>query len=158
MAVVDGDRSANPTLMNGTKHNISKDLHDPATMARLGALQGASILLGPFGFGITAFEYVRKSGGDLSRVAAIEQISQERTEPIHQELVAALGDKDLAVRAAAAKALADYHDAATSTAVYALLVDPKRPVRLTAAAAYLRTAGVAGPLPTTSARSSKQAH
>jgi hypothetical protein len=155
MAVVDGDRSANPTLMNGTKHNISKDLHDPATMARLGALQGASMLLGPFGFGITAFEYIHKSGGDLSRVAAIEQISQERTEPIHQELVAALGDKDLAVRAAAAKALADYHDAATSTAVYALLVDPKRPVRLTAAAAYLRTAGVAGPLPTTSARSSK---
>ncbi|MGD0797410.1 MAG: HEAT repeat domain-containing protein [Acidobacteriaceae bacterium] len=147
MAVVDGDRSAHPTLVNGTKHTISTDLHDPAMLARLGALQGASILLGPFGFGITAFEYIHKSGGDLSRVSAIEQISQERTEPIHQELVAALGDKDLTVRAAAAKALVDYRDAATSKAVYALLTDPKQPVRLTAAAAYLRTTGVPGPSP-----------
>jgi HEAT repeat protein len=147
MAVVDGERSANPTLIHGTKHTISSDLHNPAMLARLGALQGAAMLLGPFGFGITAYEYISKSGGDLSRVTAIEQISEERTEPVHQELVAALGDKDLAVRAAAAKALANYHDDATSTAVYALLVDPKQPVRLTAAAAYLRTTGVLGPLP-----------
>jgi hypothetical protein len=152
MAVVDGDRRANPTLMNGTKHDISKDLHDPSTLARLGALQGASLLLGPFGFGITAFEYIHKSGGDLSRVSAIEQISQERTDPIHQDLVAALGDKDVAVRAAAAKALVDYRDAPTSEAVYALLSDPKQPVRLTAAAAYLRTTGIPGPSPLVQAK------
>jgi hypothetical protein len=154
MAVVDGDRSANPTLMNGTKHTISRDLHDPAMLARVGALQGASMLLGPFGFGITAFEYIHKSGGDLSRVSAIEQISEERTEPVHKELVAALGDKDVAVRAAAAKALVDYHDNATSMAVYALLIDPKQPVRLTSAAAYLRTTGVPGPAPSILAKAS----
>jgi HEAT repeat protein len=149
MSVVDGERPAGPTLMNGTKHKISKDLHDPAMMARLGALQGAAMLLGPFGFGITAVEYVRQSGGDLARVSAIEQISQERTEPIHQELVAALADKDQTVRAASAKALVDYHDNATSMAVYALLADPKQPVRLTGAAAYLRTTGTPGPGPLT---------
>ena len=103
------------------------------------------MLLGPFGFGITAFEYLHQSGGDLSRVSAIEEISQERIEPIHKELLAALGDKDLTVRAAAAKALMEYHDKATSDAVYALLADPKQPVRLTAAAAYLRTTGTPGP-------------
>lgn len=145
MAVVDGERSANPTLFKGTRHKISKDLHDPAMLARLGALQGASMLLGPFGFGITAFEYIHQSGGDLARVSAIEQISQEKIEPIHQELMAALSDKDQTVRAAAAKALADYHDDATSLAVYALLADSKQPVRLTAAAAYLRTTGTPGP-------------
>jgi hypothetical protein len=155
MAVVDGERSANPTLINGTRHTISKDLHDPAMLARLGALQGASMLLGPFGFGITAFEYIHKSGGDLSRVSAIELISQERTGPIHKELIAALGDKDVAVRAAAAKALVDYRDSATAMAIYALLSDPKQPVRLTAAAAYLRTTGAPGPLPAASARSAK---
>ena len=145
MAVVDGERSAGPTLIHGTEHKISKDLHDPAMLAKLGAMQGASMLLGPFGFGITAFNFIHQSGGDLSRVSAIEQISQERTEPIHKELVAALGDKDLTVRAAAAKALIDYRDRATSTAVYALLADSKQPVRLTAAAAYLRTTGTPGP-------------
>ena len=57
----------------------------------------------------------------------------------------ALGDKDLTVRAAAAKALVDYHDKPTQMAVYALLEDNKEPVRLTAAAAYLRTTGAPGP-------------
>ncbi len=147
MSVVDGERSAHPTMVHGTKHKISKDLHDPAMLARLGALQGAAMMLGPFGFGITAFEYIHQTGGDLARVSAIEQISQERTEPIHQELIAALGDKDLTVRAAAAKALVDYHDDGTSKAVYALLADPKQPVRLTSAAAYLRTKGAPGPMP-----------
>jgi len=145
MAVVDGDRKTGPNLIHGTEHDINKELHDPAAMARMGALQGASMLLGPFGFGITAYEYIHKSGGDLSRVAAIEDIAQERTEPIHKELVAALGDKDPAVRAAAAKSVSDYHDKATSMAVYALLADPKQPVRLTSAAAYLRTTGAPGP-------------
>jgi HEAT repeat protein len=145
ISVVDGERSASASLMHGTGHKISRDLHDPAALARLGALQGAAMALGPFGFGITAFEYIHQNGGDLARVSAIEQISQERTEPVHQKLIAALTDKDQTVRAAAAKALVDYHDKATSMAVYALLVDPKQPVRLTSAAAYLRTTGTPGP-------------
>jgi hypothetical protein len=145
MSVVDGDRSASASMMHGTGHKINRDLHDPAKMAKLGAIQGAYLLLGPFGYGITAFEFIHQSGGDLSRAAAIEQISQERIEPVHKELVAALLDKDLTVRAAAAKALMGYHDDATQKAVYALLADAKQPVRLTAAAAFLRTTGVPGP-------------
>jgi HEAT repeat protein len=158
MAVVDGDRQAGPTLVHGAEHDIYKELHDPASMAKLGAMQGAAMLLGPFGFGITAYEYIHKSGGDLARVSAIEALGQERTEPIHKELVAALQDKDVAVRAAAAKALVDYRDKPTQLAVYALLADTKQPVRLTAAAAYLRTTGVAGPAPATVAKASAAKH
>lgn len=145
MAVVDGDRSAGPTMIHGAKHKVSKDLHDPAMLARVGAIQAASMFFGPLGYGVAAYEYVHQNGGDLARMSAIEQVSQEETEPIHKELVAALGDKDPAVRAAAAKALADYHDKATSMALYALFVDSKYPVRLTSAAAYLRTTGTPGP-------------
>jgi HEAT repeats len=145
MSVVDGERRAGPTLINGTRQTINRDLHDPAALAKIGALQGASMLLGPFGFGITAYEYIRKNGGDLSRVVAIEAIGQGKTEPIHKKLIGALGDKDPAVRAAATKALADYRDEATSKAIFALLADLKLPVRLTAAASYLRTTGVPGP-------------
>jgi HEAT repeat protein len=145
MSVVNGDRSASASMVHGTEHKINRDLHDPAKMAKLGAIQGAYFLLGPFGYGITAFEFIHQSGGDLARAAAIEQISQEKTEPIHKELIAALGDKDLTVRAAAAKALVDYRDEATQKAVYGLLQDSKQPVRLTGAAAYLRTTGVPGP-------------
>jgi HEAT repeat protein len=145
MSVVEGESSAGANMVNSTKHKINKDLHNPGMLARMGAMQGASMLLGPFGYGLTAIDFVHQSGGDLARVSAIEQISQERIEPIHKALIAALGDKDLAVRAAAAKGLMAYHDQATSMAVYALLADGKQPVRLTAAAVYLRTTGTPGP-------------
>ena len=124
-------------------------------LAKLGVMQGASMFLGPFGYGITAFEFIHQSGGDMTRVAAIEQVSQEKTEPIHKELIAALADKDPAVRAAAAKALAGYHDQSTSNAIYPLFADKKYPVRLTAAAAYLRTTGTPGPLLPAIARGSR---
>ncbi|HEX3572302.1 MAG TPA: HEAT repeat domain-containing protein [Acidobacteriaceae bacterium] len=146
MAVVDGDRKAEPGVLHGAEHKISRELHNPAKLAKLGAMQGAAMLLGPFGFGLTAIEFMRQSGGDAARAAAIEQIAQEKTEPIHRELLDALKDKDPSVRAAAAKALVDYHDAPTQDAVYALLLDPKDPARLTAAAAYLRIMGVPGPM------------
>jgi HEAT repeat protein len=145
MSVADGDRSTNPSLVHGTEHKIDKDLHDPAKMARLGALQGAAMLLGPFGFGITAFEFIHQGGGNFSQASAIELISQEKTVPIHHELIAALDDKDLVVRVAALKGLMGYSDDATSMAVYKLFADSKYPVRLTAAAAYLRTTGTPGP-------------
>jgi HEAT repeat protein len=125
-------------------------------LAKLGAMQAASMLLGPFGYGITAYEYIRKNGGDSARVSAVEQLAQERTEPVHKELVAALGDKDPTVRAAALKALVDYKDKDTSMAIYALFADAKYPVRLTAAAAYLRTTGIAGPSPLTKAAVAKR--
>jgi hypothetical protein len=113
MSVVDGDRSSSASMIHGTGHKLNRDLHDPAKLAKLGAIQGAYMLLGPFGYGITAFNFIHQSGGDLSR--------------------------------AAAKGLMDYHDTPTQMAVYALLADAKQPVRLTAAAAYLRTTGTAGP-------------
>ena len=153
MAIADGERSANPTMVHGARHKIDSDLHDPGKMARLGATEGASMLLGPFGFGIAAFNFIHQSGGDLARASAIEAIAQERTPPVHQELLAALSDKDPAVRAAAAKGLVDYRDKPTSSALYALFTDPKYPVRLTAAAAYLRTTGTPGPTAASSARS-----
>ena len=147
VAVVDGERSAGPTMIHGAEHRIDNDLHNPAMLARLGAMQGASMLLGPFGVGITAFEFIHQSGGDLARVSAIAQMAKDRTEPVHRKLLAALADKDPAVRAAAAESLADYHDSATSAAIYPLIADKKYPVRLISAAAYLRTTGVPGPLP-----------
>ena len=145
MSVVDGDRSTSPTLLKGTEHKLNKDLHNPKLLARLGLMQGAAMMLGPFGFGITAYEYIHKSGGNVARVSAIEAIAQDKTEPIHRELMAALTDDDSLVRAASAKALVDYHNDDTSNALYPLLGDPKYPVRLTAAAAYLRTTGTPGP-------------
>ncbi|SNT40047.1 HEAT repeat-containing protein [Granulicella rosea] len=150
MAVVDGDRKTNAKLVGGTMHSMNKELHDPAALAKLGAMQGASMLLGPFGYGITAYEYIHKNGGDSARVTAIEQISENHTQPIRKEMLSALTDKDMLVRVAACKALRTYHDSDVANAIAALFTDSKRPVQFNAAASYLISSGsVAVPRPVT---------
>jgi len=143
VAVVDGDRRDSPKMMHGIQQSMYRELHDPAGLVKYGALQGAGMLLGPFGIGIAAYEYLHKNGGDVARAAAIEAIAQNRTPPIREALVAALTDKDLAVRAAAARALGPYKYPAISHEIAKLFGDSKAPVRLTAAAAYLVSTGVA---------------
>ena len=139
MAVVNGDRSASPGLVSGTMHKVSRELHDPAAMAKLGALQGVSMLLGPFGFGLTAYEYMHKNKSDTARVSAINQLAEEHTTPVRAELIAALSDKDVGVRAAAASALGSYREKEVSNQLLPLFDDTKAPVRLSAAAAYIRS-------------------
>lgn len=140
IAVVNGERSASDGAVKGGMHSAHKELHRPGSLARLGALQGTSMLLGPFGFGVTAYQYMHKNGaGDLARVTAIEQLSESSTGPIRTTLIQAIGDKDPAVRAAAAKAVGHYHEPAAADALYAAFDDAKAPVRLTAAAAYLNS-------------------
>lgn len=144
-AVVDGDRKTSAGMIHGTKHTINKQLHDPAALAKYGATQGAYYFLGPFGIGLTAWDYLHKNGGDTARVSAIEAVSQNHTAPIRAELIDATDDKDLGVRAAACKALARYHDKDVAPALAKVFDDSKPPVRLTAAAAYLISTGaVAG--------------
>jgi HEAT repeat protein len=152
IAVADGERKASAGLIDSTKHTITTDLHNPSTIARMGALQGASMLLGPFGIGISAYEYIHKNGGESARPLAIELLAQQKSNPIHQELLSALEDKDLGVRAAAAKALGEYHDKPTAAAIANLFYDPKPPVRLTAAAAYLRSSGAVASTATRAAK------
>jgi len=85
---------------------------------------------------------VEEVQNNLHRVTAIEELSKKKTEPIRKELVDALDDKDPGVRAAAAKALGEYHDKATANALLPVFEDTKPPVRLTTAAAYIRSTGV----------------
>ena len=143
MAVADGNRTTTSGRKDSAEHTLSKDLHHPSSVARFAAMQGAGIVLGPFGYGITAVEYLRKNGGDASRVAAIEALATNHTTPIRDELVAALIDKDPGVRQASAKALAAYHEPQVSAALAKDFADEKAPVRFTAAAAYLISSGAA---------------
>ncbi len=139
IAVVDGDRSANATAMNGVRQGVGRSLRHPRTLARMAGLQGAAMLLGPFGFGITAYEYLHKNGADTSRVTAIKRLAEQKNQPIRHSLIGALGDKDLSVRAEAAKALGSYHERPVEDALFQSFTDPKAPVRLTAAAAYINS-------------------
>ena len=136
-SVATGDSSAKPTLMHGARNDVNREMHDPQAMATLGATTGASILLGPFGFGVKAFEYMLKSGSDPARVAAIDLLAQSHVTGLDAELINALNDKDQAVRAEAAKALGQRHVASAIKPIGMLMDDPKLPVRLFAAAAFI---------------------
>jgi hypothetical protein len=157
-AVIDGERRASPTLLDGTEHDIDKTLHSPSELAKIGVMQGAGLLLGPFGFGITAYEYIKKNGGDSARVEAIEAVSQEKSGALRKLLLAALADKDLGVRAAAAKALASYRQPEVASAIAKLFYDPKQPLRLTAAASYLISSNASPASPKLNARKPPRNH
>ncbi|MES2392809.1 MAG: HEAT repeat domain-containing protein [Acidobacteriota bacterium] len=141
VAVVDGDSKASAGLMHGGMHQASREMHNPAGMAKLGAMEGASLLLGPFGFGVTAYEYVKKNGGDSARVRAVEDVGQGRSPQAKKVLMEALRDKDPGVWAAAALAVRGYREPNVAAELAKLFADSKRPVQLSAAASYLVCVG-----------------
>ena len=140
-AVVAGERSANPKLIHGAKNDMSRTMHSPSALKKIGITTAAGMLLGPFGFSLAAVEYMRKNGADTARVKAIELLEDEKTEDVRAEMRNALDDKDPGVRAAAVKVLGDFHRQQDSRVIAPLLDDTKLPVRLAAAAAYINTCG-----------------
>ena len=136
-AIAAGDRKANPTLVHGAKHDISRTLHSQSAMTKIGLEAGAGLVLGPFGFSVAAVEYMRKNGADTARVQSIDLLAEEKTEGVREQMKSALDDKDPGVRAAAAKVLGGFHRSQDAKSIAFLLDDSKLPVRLAAAAAYI---------------------
>jgi hypothetical protein len=136
-AIAAGDRKANPSLIHGAEHDISRTLHSPSAMEQIGVVTGAGLVLGPFGFSVSAIEYARKNGADTARILAIDLLAEDQTEGVRDQMKSALDDKDPGVRAAAVKVLGNFHRSQDSKAIATLLNDPKLPVRLAAAAAYI---------------------
>jgi len=106
-------------------------------LEKIGIVTGAGLVLGPFGFSVSAVEYARKNGSDSARIQAIDLLAEDKTEGVRDQMKSALDDKDPGVRAAAVKVLSNFHRSQDSTAIATLLNDPKLPVRLAAAAAYI---------------------
>lgn len=140
LAVAVGDRKAKPGLIKAERHKTAKDLHNPKTMALLTINDASGYFLGPFGVGIRAIEIVDKNSGAVPRAQAIDQLAKQHTDQVHDVLVQDLTDPEPAVRAAAAKGLGRWQDEQTENLVAPMFGDNKLPVRLTAAATYLRVA------------------
>jgi len=148
-AVASGDRKANPSVVNGAKHDMSRTMHSRAALEKIGLETGASLALGPFGFSVAAVEYARKNGADTARVESVDLLAEERTEAVHEEMRSAIDDKDPGVRAAALKALGTFHRPSDAKAIEPLFDDSKLPVRLAASAAYINCLSGAARIKTT---------
>lgn len=147
--IVAGDRKAHPSVLKGAKQDMSRTMHSRAALEKIGIETGASLALGPFGFSVAAVEYARKNGADTARVQSVDLLAEERTQDVHDQMKSAIGDKDPGVRAAALKALGEFHRSSDAKAIEPLFDDPKLPVRLAASAAYINSlSGAARAKPT----------
>jgi len=139
-AVFAGGRKAKQGLIGSEKHQADQDLHSPSQLGRIGAEQGAYVLLGPFGFGLTALRMGKGQNGIHPRVIAAMLLAEDTSTASMKNFVDALDDPDPSVRAAAARALGDYHGKEVTDALSDEFYDAKPAVRLMAAASYIRAA------------------
>lgn len=138
--VLAGERKTKGSWTETGKREASKDLHDPGTLARIGAEQGAYALLGPFGIGLSAARLMVKSNSASSaRVLTVNLLSEDHSDATRAEFIAALGDKDYIVRAGSARALGEYHSKDVTNALVPVFDDSKPSVRFMAAASYIRS-------------------
>lgn len=139
-AVLAGDRKASRGLVTAEKHEAGQDLHSPSKLAAIGAEQGAYALLGPFGFGLGLLRRGRDQNGTGPKVVAATLLAEDKSPLARKTFQDALDDSNPAVRAAAARALGDYHGKEATDALSDALYDNKPAVRFMAAAAYIRAA------------------
>jgi HEAT repeat protein len=137
-AVLARDRKANQGVIGSGKHEADQDLHSPSKLARIGADQAAFALLGPFGFGLTALRMGKGQNAIHPRVIAVTLLAEDTSTASMKRFLDALDDPDPLVRAAAARALGDYHDKDVTDALSDGFYDAKPAVRLMAAASYIR--------------------
>jgi len=138
LAVASGERSGDYNFWNGSKHNATRTLHSPATLAKIAAQQTMIILVPPIGMGMGAYNYLKGAGEPSPQITAITQIEKEHTEAAKNALIAATKTKDTGARVTATEALAEYRGDDVRAALRDLMTDSKETVRFTASAAYLR--------------------
>jgi HEAT repeat protein len=137
--VLAGEKKAKQGAVGSGLHDADQDLHTPSKLAEIGAEQGAYALLGPVGFGVDAFRMTRKGGnGNSARVLTATLLAEDSSQATMQQFLDALDDRDYRVRAAAARALGDYHGTQVTDALQNAFADPKPSVRLIAAASCIR--------------------
>jgi len=154
--VLAGDRKTKGSLTQTGKREASKDLHDPGTLARIGAQQGAYALLGPFGIGLDAARLMLKSNSaNSARLLTVNLLSEDHSDATKDEFIAALGDKNYLVRAGSARALGAYHSKDVTDALVPVFDDSKPSVRFMAAASYILSSQPVRPETKTSPRHSK---
>jgi len=150
LAILRGERKATSNFFTTGLHSANRILHNPVSLAKIGAMQASSILLPPVGIGIAAYNYMHTAGATSPRVIALSQIAADHSGLVQAELISATSDKDAAVRVAAAEALAKYRGIDVTNALGALFSDSKSAVRLAACAAYIGASTASTKVPTRS--------
>jgi HEAT repeat protein len=139
--VLTGEMKAKSNFLKSGLHTMNRDLHDPSTLATIGAEEGGSMLFGPFGIALAAVKFAHPGpSANSARVIAAGLLADDASESNKKALIQTLHDKDPFVRQASARALAKFHSKDTTDALLDAMDDPKPSVRFMAAASYIRVA------------------
>jgi len=105
-AVLRGERKAKLGLVKGKMDKMRQQMHDPKSLALIGINEASGAFLGPFSMGVSFIEeYARNNSAPVQALCA-NLLSSDNSRDTVNELRDALADKNWAVRAAAARALA----------------------------------------------------
>ncbi|MGA3293383.1 MAG: HEAT repeat domain-containing protein [Candidatus Acidiferrales bacterium] len=137
--VLSGDRKVKPGIIQGKVNAAKHDLHDPKALALIGVNEASGAFLGPFSMGVSFIEeYAKNNGAPIQAVCAKLLASDDSRDTVN-ELRDALGDKNWAVRAAAARALAKMNHREVVPQLKDMMEnDKEQPARFAAAAAIVR--------------------
>ncbi|MBB6144594.1 HEAT repeat protein [Silvibacterium bohemicum] len=137
--VLTGQMKATSGMLKSGMHTVNRDLHDPSTMATMGAEEGASMLFGPVGIALAAVKFAHPGpSANSPRVIAAGLLASDPNESNQKALIQTLRDKDPFLRLASAKALGKFHGKDVTDALVDGFDDPKPSVRYMSAASYIR--------------------
>jgi HEAT repeat protein len=144
-AVALGNRHVEKGFVSSNIYAAWQELHDPLALADIGIGEASSAFLGPFAEGITIARELAKDRSAPARALSVTLLGERPNHDTEKILVDTLDDKNIAVRAAVAKALGGFDDQALIPQLAPLLsekgtpvIKPVDAVRFMAAAAIIR--------------------
>ena len=137
--ILAGDSRTSSRFLSKQKREALRMMHTPRTTFLFAVHQGVGFVPVPgLGEGIASMQAILTDSGVSGRASAALLLSNERDSATLAALKDALNDKEWSVRAAAVHALCLRNDPSFRKDLEPLLLDDKGPVRLRAAAGYLR--------------------
>jgi hypothetical protein len=137
IATLTGERKGEGFVKSSMKSNFAK-YTDPKTLAMTGVKEAAGAFLGPLPMGITIAQELMKDHTASARAECAALLAKDSSPDAVHELTDALSDKNWAVRAAAAQALAVSPGEVSPDVFAPLLTDDNGTVRDIAAASTIR--------------------
>ena len=139
LSVLEGESKTSSNFFSKQKREALRMMHTPRTTFLFAVHQGVGFVPVPgLGEGIASMQAILTDSGVSGRASAALLLSNERDSATLAALKDALNDKEWSVRAAAVHALCLRNDPSFRKDLEPLLLDDKGPVRLRAAAGYLR--------------------
>jgi HEAT repeat protein len=143
LAVLAGENKSSSNFFSKQKRQALRMMHTPRTTFLFAVQQGMGLVPLPgLGEGIASMQGILASSGVPGRASAALLLGPDMDPATVDALQDALTDKDSSVRAAAVHSISLRNDPALKKELEPLLQDGNEPVRLRAAAGYLRLSAI----------------